>query len=141
MSYPPQPPAPDDEPRYGVRLPEDQRPPLGPPAGASPYPTPPAPGAPNPYAAQQPFGQQSFGGQPQPYAGQQPFAGQPQPYTGGPTPYGPGGTSPRQRNALGIWSIALGGASVALCFLNWLIAPVAIGAIITGILGVGAARK
>lgn len=116
MSHPPQPPVPDDEPRFGARLPEGQVPPQQPPAGppqdeprygvrlpeGERGPVPPATPAGWPAGAQHnPYGDQQpnpYGTPvPNPYGGQQPF--------GGPSPYA---VNPTERNSLAVWSLVLG---------------------------------
>lgn len=123
MSQPPSHPGhpePDDQPRYGVRLPPDQRPPVPPQPvpGADPTRQHGAPGA-----WGQPYGGQPYGGQPyggQPYGGQpsggQPYGGQPyggQPY-GGYDPYAAARPPVGRSNQLAVWSLVLGLAGL-LC--------------------------
>lgn len=164
MSQPTPPPGqpgqPEDEPRYGVRLPPDQVPPPvqpnpygTPPAGSTPptspvadpyagaygaggYGTPPSgPGGPGAPPAQ---GQQPLAAQP-PYGGQTPYAAQP-PY-GGQAPYAPGPYAAKPRNAIGIVSMSLGIASVVLFCLNWLAALIGLSAVITGLVSVNYGKK
>lgn len=145
---------PDEPPRYGVRLPPDQRP--LPPSGAERYPrpvptdpygTPVGPEVGGPYGQQGPYSQSPYGAQPgaygqdpygssqQPY-GQVPYASQ-QPYGQDPygrAPYGQGPIDPYARrggpgpaNGLALWSLLLG-------LFTFMCGPSAIAGIVVGIM-------
>lgn len=186
MTQPPTPDSPDapktpeEQPRYGVRLPPEQRPqpnPYGPASGgptdgspgqsapwgtasqggwgAGPGATQPGqPGGYQPGGYQQPGSYQGGYQQPGSYQGgyQQPgpYQGgyqQPDPYQSGPyqpSPYqsgpmAPGGST--RRNGLGVAALVLGVVSVVLFCMSWVGALIGVGAIITGGLSVGAAKR
>lgn len=154
---PPFPPPPEDEPRYGVRLPPGQQPvPPQQPAwgtesgqpGQNPYGQP--QGGQPPYGqtqgGQPPYGQ-AQGGQPpygQPQGGQPPYGQNPYgqapgglPYSPAPDPYGTGGygqASSTSKNNLGVWALVCGIGGL-LCN------PALIAGVILGVLARKAVRE
>lgn len=130
---PPFPPPPEDEPRYGVRLPPGQQP-VPPQQPASPQQ--PAWGTESGQSGQNPYGQPQ-GGQP-PY-GQNPYGQAPGglPYSPAPDPYGTGGygqASSTSKNNLGVWALVCGIGGL-LCN------PALIAGVILGVLARKAVRE
>lgn len=130
MSLPPS--QPDDEPRYGARLPEGQQPhyPYGPPTEDATPAQPVPPQQPNPYGQAVP---PSAPQQPNPYG--QPFGspgGAPNPYAQGPGWATPG-VNPQEKNSLAVWSLVLG-------ILGFCCGPTSIVGVILGVLARNAGK-